>query len=178
MKTTNKKILQTQKALRNALCILLETESIHNITVSQICRVANINRTTFYKYYGVPIDILSEYIEELCEQTLSRVTGISDVTLETDLYSKMVYFCNFYYENQHLMRIYMECTKDIQTILQKTMGFDSTNYYGGNHANCFISGGVMATLLRWGSGGYKQAPEDIAKILTNYIIAVTTTDVS
>ena len=40
---------------------LMETEDISRITISQLCGTAQINRTTFYKYYGSIYDLLAEF---------------------------------------------------------------------------------------------------------------------
>ena len=55
--------------LKNALVELLETKPINKITVYELCRSAQINRSTFYKYYGEPHDILNEIVNELLEKT-------------------------------------------------------------------------------------------------------------
>lgn len=41
----------TLKMIRIAMFELLERKSIDSITVTDICREADINRGTFYKYY-------------------------------------------------------------------------------------------------------------------------------
>ena len=63
--------------LKNALVELLETKPINKITVYELCRSAQINRSTFYKYYGEPHDILNEIVNELLEKTAIIVTSIT-----------------------------------------------------------------------------------------------------
>ena len=47
----DKRIEYTQKTLKNTFLSLLEKKDITNITVSEICTEAGINRGTFYRYY-------------------------------------------------------------------------------------------------------------------------------
>ena len=47
----DKRIINTKKQLTNTLLILIKEKRIQDITVLELCKKANINRTTFYKYY-------------------------------------------------------------------------------------------------------------------------------
>ena len=46
--------------LKNALMQLLEKKPIEKITIYELCDTAQINRTTFYKYYGSQYGLLSD----------------------------------------------------------------------------------------------------------------------
>lgn len=166
MQNTNKKILQTKKALRNAFSSLIETKSIQDISVSLLCRQANINRTTFYKYYSLPTDILSEYLEEIYEQTIKPESTISS---ENDIYKTMCNICQFYYENKQLIKVYIEATNDFIPLIQRFFGKNIRNVLEENNLVCFISGGVSAIIYQWSLNDYKQSTAVIAKILTQYI---------
>ena len=65
----NQRVKLSKIMLKNALVELLETKPINKITVYELCRSAEINRSTFYKYYGEPQDILNEIVNELLEKT-------------------------------------------------------------------------------------------------------------
>lgn len=56
----NQRVRVTKTMLRDALFELLETKPIDRISVHELCATAQINRTTFYKYYGSPHDLLDE----------------------------------------------------------------------------------------------------------------------
>ena len=47
----NQRILLTKTMLKNSLLELLQTETIQKVSIKQICQNAQINRSTFYKYY-------------------------------------------------------------------------------------------------------------------------------
>lgn len=59
------------QAIRSALFHLLETKKLKQITVTDICRLADINRGTFYKYYNDVPDLFSKIelsiVKETCE---------------------------------------------------------------------------------------------------------------
>ena len=74
----NQRIRLTKTLLKNALLALLEKKPIERIAVSEICAQAQVNRTTFYKYYGSQYDLLAEiekdHFEKL-EEALSESGG-------------------------------------------------------------------------------------------------------
>ena len=47
----DKRIINTKKKLTNTLLALIKEKRLQDITVLELCKRANINRTTFYKYY-------------------------------------------------------------------------------------------------------------------------------
>lgn len=46
----NRRTLYTKKIIKESLIELLQTNDIHQITVTNICNKADINRGTFYSY--------------------------------------------------------------------------------------------------------------------------------
>ena len=56
----NQRIRLSKTLLKNALVHLLQKKPLNKISVLEICETAQINRTTFYKYYGSQTDLLNE----------------------------------------------------------------------------------------------------------------------
>ena len=50
----------TRKTLRDSLLCLMETESILNISIKEICERAGVSRSTFYAYYNDQFDLLRQ----------------------------------------------------------------------------------------------------------------------
>ena len=59
----DRRIINTKRKLTNTLLLIIKEKNINDITVLELCNRANINRTTFYKYYK-DIDDLVNIIEE------------------------------------------------------------------------------------------------------------------
>ena len=49
-----------QDAIRRAVLRLAARKPLHKISVTEICREAPVHRSTFYKYYGSPYDVMGE----------------------------------------------------------------------------------------------------------------------
>ena len=59
-KHDNRRVTMTKLLMKNALLELLEQKELSNISVTAICEIADIHRSTFYKYYSTPTDLLRE----------------------------------------------------------------------------------------------------------------------
>lgn len=63
---TDLRVLKNKKLIKNAFLELLNTKKFEDITVSQICQKALINRSTFYFHYESKVELLEViYIDTL-----------------------------------------------------------------------------------------------------------------
>ena len=56
----NRRVRMTKQLMKDALLELLEQQNLANISVTAICETADVHRSTFYKYYTDPTDLLME----------------------------------------------------------------------------------------------------------------------
>lgn len=61
----NKNYLNTEKKIRVAFLKLIKDKQLCDITVSEFCRLAEINRTTFYKHYQDIWEIPQKFEKEV-----------------------------------------------------------------------------------------------------------------
>lgn len=64
-KKTDRRVLKTKKAIRNAFAELLSKKDINDITIKDIADSADINRKTFYNYYNGVYHIIDEIEDEI-----------------------------------------------------------------------------------------------------------------
>ncbi len=57
------RIIETKKKIFNAFVDMMKDTSIHQISISELCKKAGINRTTFYNHFGSQYDVLNEIID-------------------------------------------------------------------------------------------------------------------
>lgn len=77
----NRRVKITKQVLKDSLLELLETESIHKISIRTLCENADINRSTFYKYYGSQYDLLKEMEDDLLIKIEENLSGEETTTL-------------------------------------------------------------------------------------------------
>ena len=85
MKAPYKNAIRSKMLIRNAMITLLNKKSLSEISVSDIVKVASINRGTFYNHYSNPTEILKEIQDELMEKlsqglkNLTKAEGIDEL---------------------------------------------------------------------------------------------------
>ncbi len=69
---TDRRTLYTKNVIKDALLELMEKKPLEKITVSDVCRTAEINRGTYYLHYYE----LSEVLDELLDDLLADADGL------------------------------------------------------------------------------------------------------
>ena len=77
MRKQSKRVAITKEAIESAYYEVLTSNPEKKVTVKEICEKAQVNRTTFYKYYQdadqlskVVHDSMMEYLEKLMQETI------------------------------------------------------------------------------------------------------------
>jgi AcrR family transcriptional regulator len=79
-KKTDRRTRYTQSVIREAFIKLYSKFPIGRITVTDICKMAEINRGTFYLHYHDPYDLL----EQMTRECSAKIIGHISEKLETD----------------------------------------------------------------------------------------------
>ncbi|MFC7687956.1 TetR/AcrR family transcriptional regulator [Ureibacillus sp. GCM10028918] len=61
------RVVKTKEALHTALITLLKNKPLESISISEICRIAKVNRGTFYLHYAQVGDLFEEYFKEIMD---------------------------------------------------------------------------------------------------------------
>ncbi|MCI9068520.1 MAG: TetR/AcrR family transcriptional regulator, partial [Lachnospiraceae bacterium] len=70
-KKEDRRIRYTKKVIKETFLKLLEKNSFAKITVTELCRMAEINRGTFYLHYYDMEDVLDDILEDMLSDTSS-----------------------------------------------------------------------------------------------------------
>ena len=173
---SDKRVIRTKKAIRNALFKLMETKELGHISISELTAYANVNRRTFYTHYSDITEILDEIEAELI-QALSETLG----TVELTNYQKNVssQFIGFYelisgeYDDYfHLLRIdtrgilvsrlrnaIKESAESIFRSAEHELPRDSVM------AAAFVAGGFIAFFSEWYYSDNRIPLEEAAHIV-------------
>lgn len=103
---TDRRALYTKQMIREAFLHLKRTHEFHAITVSALCREAQISRGTFYLHYKNTMDLL----EEIVVDSFSKIKNLfSQISLsESDEKNCKAPFCIFLKENTALHSIFLD----------------------------------------------------------------------
>ncbi|MCH5160542.1 MAG: TetR/AcrR family transcriptional regulator C-terminal domain-containing protein [Clostridiales bacterium] len=175
MNTTSKQ--KTPAKIRAAFEKLLATTAINDITVTELCQAANINRATFYYHYNSVSDVYKE-IEKNMEDDFKRFMELSTVT-DNGSPEKSFYvtFFEFVARNANICRFLINSPCTSKTFLadaleaghQKVLNDLAELYHDCSKTKIgyyylFVSSGFLGLLSYWLNGGMKETPEEIAAI--------------
>lgn len=97
----------TRQTIKDTFLKLLEEKSFAKITVTEICKLAEINRGTFYLHYYDTEDVLDDIISEMLQDTSSAI----DHVLCPECTSGCSYpFCNKIHENPRYQALFLDDT--------------------------------------------------------------------
>lgn len=169
----NQRIRLTKKLLKEALVRLLEHEPIEKITVYQLCNEAEINRTTFYKYYGSPYDLMNdmqeEFINELEKSLLEKDCPVSLQMILTyiDTHRESCKaLLKYAFDNGFFERVI-----SLSLITQKLDEQISPEYsgYRKEYVKEFVIFGTYSIIRKWLTSEKYETSEEIANIIQNLI---------
>ena len=66
-KREDRRVAMTRRMLKEALTEILRDTDIYHVSIRELCRRADVNRTTFYKYYGSQFDLLADMEKDLLD---------------------------------------------------------------------------------------------------------------
>lgn len=161
----NRRRRASRDAIENIFIELLQTKSLNEISVSDICKKAGLNRSTFYANY-MDIYQLADTIRETLEDNLNDLYR-SEIA---DGYNSNDYLLLFRHikENQPFYNTYFKLGYDNQ---YKIFKYDTAlarehfdNRFIDYHYEFFKSG-ITAIIKHWLSNGCLETPEEINGIL-------------
>ncbi len=71
------KVFVTKSKIYSAFTQLMHRKNIHNIYITALCSLAEINRSTFYKHFGSQYDVLNEMTDNFLNGLEERLKDIS-----------------------------------------------------------------------------------------------------
>ncbi|MGN1097892.1 MAG: TetR/AcrR family transcriptional regulator [Clostridia bacterium] len=101
-KKENQRIMLTKRLLKESLLNLMEENNIQKISVSELCKAAGINRSTFYNHYGSQYDVLREVETDIINKIEKILIEKNPENLISIRVEKV---CVFLQENKRIAKI-------------------------------------------------------------------------
>lgn len=73
-KKEDRRVTMTKRMLKDALIEMLREIDIYHISIRGLCQKADVNRTTFYKYYGSQFDLLADMEKDMLDFLSNVIT--------------------------------------------------------------------------------------------------------
>jgi AcrR family transcriptional regulator len=160
----NKRRRQSRERIEKAFIELLQTRDLKDITVSDLIKMAELNRSTFYANY-IDIFDLADKTRETLENDFGKLFAEYDYFNERTGALKMfrhikenqIFYKTYFklcYDEKHLISIY-------DSERAKTEHIDTNIKY---HIE-FFRNGLNAIIKLWLAEGCKESPEEMAEVL-------------
>ncbi len=171
----NRRTLYTKMIIRESLIKLLKEKEIHKITVTDICKEADINRGTFYAHYNDPFDLLEkmeddffekvmEYLNENShnQDTITALTKIFEMARENKDFCKIL--LNNVGDDKILKRILYIANQDNINILISNLNDQNRNFI--EYLTCFAVNGAVGIIEAWIKNDFQEDPKVLATLIT------------
>lgn len=174
----NQRVRLSKQLLRESLIALLHEKSIHKISVREICDRAQVNRSTFYKYYGSQYELFNEMEKETLD-FVNLHLSVEPSTLAGDL-SQITNLMAFVDENVPLCRIIINHNID-PSFPDALMKLPFLRHWIDSHFRAVYSksemeyvyglvvNGGFSVIKRWINKDDREPPEVIAALLCSTI---------
>lgn len=168
--TNNKRRKDSQDKIQKVFIELIQTKEINEISVSDICKKAGLNRTTFYSNYIDIYDLADKVKERLFEDVLSLYP---DETKEKRHSYDFLKLFKHIKDNQLFYKTYFKLSYDNDfNIVERMIDYNDFQKHYGNKENIeyhitFFKYGLNAVIKRWLHYGCKESPEEIRDIIIN-----------
>ncbi len=174
MTESNQRVTVTKRMVKEGLVRMLEKKPLEKINITELCQEAGINRTTFYRYYKLPRDVLTEMQREFFEETFDhfqRPLTVSDI--------EHLFVCLF--KHAELVKLFFRYNSDTDWTniftqiyysfpeMRMTKAFQNLDENSAKLLSTYLAGGAYFLARQWIMEDIPMPPEKVAGIALNIL---------
>lgn len=169
----------TRKVLKESLISLLNEKPMSNITVKEICELADINRSTFYTHYSDHYDLLHKIEEEITEDMVNYLNSytfaieeesvkvteklLDYIAKDHTIFEALLIKNGDPFFEQRLMNIAR------QFLIQQWMKANEVNPRHSNYLSTFVISGAIHVIKDWIKNKMDHTPKEMSLLINHYI---------
>ena len=162
----NKRKRDSQEKIEKTFLQLIQKKNISEISVSTICEIAKLNRSTFYANYIDVYDLVEKVKNRMAEEFAEFQTS-NNSDQNPNGYLNMFKHIK---ENQIFFKTYFKLEDiSISPITQHDAEM-AKKYYDNEYIDYhieFFRAGLNAIIKKWLNNNCKESPEEMVKIITS-----------
>lgn len=186
MEKESRRVQMTRRMLYDAMVEILREKPPEKLTVTEICQHADVNRTTYYKYYTDPLDQYTQTANATIAG-LTKIVRDSGMDLKKLLIKKemrrfVVQILDYVEENLLMIQAMdkysaLDFWVDLSYRLGAAFlpeGDEKKRDYPEDltEMGAFAFTGAYALIFRWVNTGEPKSKEDLADSIVKYVRAV------
>lgn len=170
----DRRVIYTKKAIRDSFIELQMQKPIEKISVTEICKSADINRGTFYSHYSDPYKLRESLQNELVSAIEKRIAERGSKHLSC------VETFELFRENKELCRIFTGPYADKATLLDivakqaDALMSEHSKYIANipeeqaDYIRMFVVSVVSITVKQWFDNELRDDPQRLAEMLEKF----------
>ena len=170
-KREDRRTAMSKRMMKDALTEILKEKDIYHVSIRELCERADVNRTTFYKYYGSQFDLLSDMEKDL-------LVFLADVIreLESDTIKAIETACSYLENHLEFARLIFNNNVD-PAFPQKVFSMEAvkeavlikcSDRHDENELDYlynYMTYGAYRVVYLWLNKDNRESPHEIAGIL-------------
>ena len=162
----NKKRKASVEKIEKTFVQLIQKKNIEEISVSTICELSGLNRSTFYSNY-IDIYDLAEKVKKQMEEQFAEFQLSNNAKQDYNGYLNMFRYIK---ENQIFFKTYFKLESITMSLPTEYHVELAEKYYDNRFIDYhieFFRAGLNAVIKKWLNSGCKETPEEINDIITS-----------
>lgn len=161
----NRRAQYTQGIIQQTVLSLLESKPINAISVTEVCAQADVNRTTFYRYYTDIYDCVAS-IEKAFVTSLTPLEGATPT-------QALEHLLTAFYEDKKLSNlVFVEGKTKLLERMQALMRRNGPEPpLIDDYQGTYIGAGLQSILKKWVKDGMPETPRQLTQIIIDTILA-------
>lgn len=175
--SVDRRVARTKRSIRMALIKILAEKSLEDVTVTELSRAADINRKTFYNYYGDVSMVVDEIENEIVADFASAINDIDFLEISkdpSDIFLRLArliekdlefYASVFAAKGQAslLQKIVEPLKKQLWESFEDQIGSEAEEF---RFLLEFVVSGMISVYQTWFNSGRHQNIEDLSRKLS------------
>ncbi|MEG2686691.1 MAG: TetR/AcrR family transcriptional regulator [Christensenellaceae bacterium] len=169
-RSTHTLAVKSQKWLVQALIALIQTKPYEEISISELCKEAGLDRRTFYRNFKDKTDVLLFYFSDLQEEYLLALKQMP----ERSFYSLALVYFEFWTSHLDFFKT-AQYDQALNAALFQTLNTFMPAVYAEADGNIprelrynvsFVVGGFHNSMIQWITTGFHETAEEMAAIIS------------
>ena len=168
----NRRVSITKLLMKDALMNLLEKQKLADISITAICETADVHRSTFYKHYGSPSDLLKEIEQDFLDQ-IPKPPQILNQKSQKQLIDAARGFFDFVKQNKRYFRILFNesvnndfTARLVEFLCSGYLPFNSEmDELSARFIRIYIANGTIGMLREWIGSDFQASSQVIAEMM-------------
>ena len=175
----NQRVRITKLLMKEALLKLLQQKPITGISVTAVCKTADIHRSTFYKYYTDPADLLREIEQDFLDRIPALPETLDEKNVKQLLEENAAFF-EFVKANKEAFQILFDDSSGsifakrlVELLCSSYIPVpEDTDEQAAHFLRIYITNGTVGMLREWINEDFPVSTQKIADMMYSYSVKV------